>query len=64
MSNRLALNVVESAEIANVGPAKIRSEIKSGRLVARRAGKLILITPEDLRAWLDNLPSAAEAKAA
>jgi excisionase family DNA binding protein len=61
MSNRLALNVNEAAGVANVGPAKIRQEIKSGRLVARRAGKLILITPEDLRLWLDNLPMAAAA---
>jgi excisionase family DNA binding protein len=59
MSNRVSLTVTEAAEAAGVGPTKIRQEINAGRLVARRAGKLLIIAIEDLRMWLDNLPRAA-----
>lgn len=61
MSNRVSLTVTEAAEAAGVGPTKIRQEIKSGRLTARRAGKLLLIAIDDLRAWLDSLPTAIAA---
>jgi excisionase family DNA binding protein len=59
MSNRVSLTVTEAADAAGVGPTKIRQEINAGRLVARRAGKLLIIAIEDLRMWLDNLPRAA-----
>ena len=56
MSERVSLNVIAAAEAANVRPTKIRQEIKSGRLIARRAGKLLLISIDDLRTWVNNLP--------
>lgn len=59
MSNRVSLTVTEAADAAGVGHTKIRQEIASGRLTAKRAGKLLLIAIEDLRMWLDNLPRAA-----
>ena len=59
MSNRVSLTVTEAADAAGVGPTKIRQEIVAGRLIARRAGKLLIIAIEDLRLWLDNLPRAA-----
>jgi hypothetical protein len=59
MSECLMLNVVDAATKARVGQTKIRQEIKAGRLVARKAGKLFLITIEDLRSWIDNLPRVA-----
>jgi excisionase family DNA binding protein len=55
----MLLGVVEAAEVANVGSAKIREEIKAGRLAARRLGKRILVTVEDLRLWIDELPRVA-----
>jgi excisionase family DNA binding protein len=64
MSNRVSLTVNAAAEAADVGPTKIRQEIKSGRLVAHRAGKLLLILIDDLRRWLDSLPRYDAAKAA
>jgi excisionase family DNA binding protein len=63
MNNRLLFDVPEAAEVSNVGPAKIREEIKSGRLAARRLGKRVLITVEDLRIWIDNLPRIAAQEA-
>jgi excisionase family DNA binding protein len=59
MFEQLSLNIEKAAVSANVGQTKIRQEIKAGRLVARRAGKLLLITVEDLKAWIDNLPRIA-----
>jgi excisionase family DNA binding protein len=59
MNNRMLLDVPEAAEASNVGPAKIREEIAAGRLAARRLGKRVLITVEDLRMWIDNLPRVA-----
>jgi excisionase family DNA binding protein len=52
-------DVDETSEIINVGPAKVREEIKAGRLEARRVGKRILLTPEAIRAWIDALPRVA-----
>jgi excisionase family DNA binding protein len=59
MSERLLLNVAEAAVTAGVGSTKIRAEIKSGRLPARKLGKLILLSIDDLRAWIDGLPRVA-----
>jgi excisionase family DNA binding protein len=61
MPERLAHNVHDAAQIAHVGPTKIRAEIKAGRLAARKAGKLILIMSEDLQAWLEALPRVSVA---
>jgi hypothetical protein len=61
MSERRMLNVVDAAIQARVGQTKIRAEIAAGRLVCRKAGKLFLITPEDLDAWIDALPRVAVA---
>jgi excisionase family DNA binding protein len=59
MSNRVSLSVVEAAEAAGIGATLLRKEIASGRLVARRVGKRVLIAVEDLRMWLDNAPRTA-----
>jgi excisionase family DNA binding protein len=59
MSNRLLHDVDEAAEMSHVGPAKIREEIAAGRLAARKLGKRVLVTVEDLRAWIDAMPRVA-----
>jgi excisionase family DNA binding protein len=59
MQNRLAMTVDEAAEKVPCGTRKIREEIAAGNLAARRFGKRILITLEDLNAWLENLPRCA-----
>jgi excisionase family DNA binding protein len=59
MSERLLLNVNEAAATAGVGSTMIRKEIKNGRLPARQMGKLILVTIDDLRAWIDAMPRVA-----
>lgn len=52
----LAHSVEEAARRTSIGRTAIYSEIKEGRLKARKAGKRTLITDADLRAWLDSLP--------
>jgi excisionase family DNA binding protein len=59
MSNRMLYDVNDAAEAAHVGHTKIRQEIASGRLAARRVGRRVLIAAEDLRAWIDSLPRVA-----
>lgn len=46
------LTVTEVAERLKVTAPYIRSEVRSGRLHALRVGKLIRLTPNDVRAWL------------
>jgi excisionase family DNA binding protein len=58
---KMFYDVDESAAVAHIGPAKIRQLVKDGSLPARRVGKRILITPEDLLAWRDALPRVVAA---
>jgi excisionase family DNA binding protein len=59
MSERLLLNVATAAATAGVGSTMIRKEIKCGRLPARKLGKLILLSIDDLHAWIDAMPRVA-----
>jgi excisionase family DNA binding protein len=59
MSDRMAMSVAEAAEVAGIGTTKLREEIATGRLVARKMGARVLIAVEDLRNWIDNLPRVA-----
>lgn len=47
-----------------IGVTKTYSEIKSGRLVARKCGARTIITIEDERAWLQKLPKLPSASTA
>lgn len=49
------------AERNGIGITKTYSEIKSGRLVARKCGTRTIITVDDERAWLQNLPKLSSA---
>jgi len=59
MHNKLAYSEPEAAKLAGIGRTRLRKEIQLGRLTARRVGKRVVIAADDLRAWLDNLPSVA-----
>jgi hypothetical protein len=39
-----------------IGLTTVRSEIKAGRLAARKVGRRTIITAEDAKAWQDWLP--------
>jgi excisionase family DNA binding protein len=63
-SNRISFSVNEAAEAAGIGLTKLREEIASKRLVARKVGKRTLINVSDLEAWAASLPRAEFARRA
>lgn len=56
MQEQLAYSELAAAKLADIGRTKLREEIKSGRLKARKVGKRVIITATDLKSWLDRLP--------
>ncbi len=46
---------------STVGRTKVYSEIKAGRLIARKVGRRTIILDPDYRAWLAALPTTQEA---
>ncbi|MFZ0116554.1 MAG: hypothetical protein WAL15_19535 [Xanthobacteraceae bacterium] len=56
MTNEVAFSPDEAAHRAGVGRTLIFSEIKNGRLEARKAGARTIITIEALHNWLGSLP--------
>lgn len=57
------LRKIEAARYIGCGRSKIESLIAEGRLDARRADGLVLVTVESLDAYLDSLPNARDGKA-
>jgi hypothetical protein len=53
----IAYSIVEAAKSASIGTTKLRLEIKSERLRAKKLGKRTLVTAEDLQAWAAALPN-------
>lgn len=64
MSEKIAFSPDEAAHRAGVGRTLIYSEIKNGKLSARKAGARTLVTEDALRAWLNGLPSRSATVAA
>lgn len=60
-----AWTILDFARAHGIGRNSVLSEIKAGRLVARRAvGRRLIITAEDARDWRRNLPKAVSNAAA
>jgi excisionase family DNA binding protein len=60
--HRISYSVREAAKAAGIGLTKLREEIRSSRLVARKLGRRTLINAEDLNAWAANLPRVVSAR--
>ena len=56
LSERLAFSISEASEAVGLSKDKIRDEIRSGRLRARKCGRRTLLTREDVSRWLAGLP--------
>lgn len=56
-----ALSIAVFCETYAIGRTTVYSEIKSGRLRAKKCGKRTIITDEDGQDWLRNLPPSNEA---
>ena len=59
LSDRLAFSITEASEAVGLSKDKIRDEIRSGRLRARKCGRRTIITKEDFNRWLAGLPVLA-----
>jgi excisionase family DNA binding protein len=60
MTEQIAFSPDEAAHRAGVGRTLIFSEIKQGRLEARKAGARTIITSDALMKWLASLPLRRE----
>ena len=58
------LSVAEFCGLYSVGMTKVYSEIKTGRLAARKSGRRTLILATDAQLWAANLPPIAPKSAA
>jgi excisionase family DNA binding protein len=56
--HKLALSIVEFAQLCGVGRSLLYQAIKRGDLKIRKAGRRTLILREDGLAWLAKLPDA------
>jgi hypothetical protein len=61
---QVSFSADDFAKRHGIGRTTVFSEIKAGRLQARKVGKRTLVTAEDERAWLACLPKARESVAA
>lgn len=52
----LGFGLAKASEMSDLSESHLRSEIRAGRLQARRAGTRVLITLPDLQEYLNGLP--------
>ena len=60
----LAVPIPEAARRAGVGRSSLYEAINRGELPLRKAGRRSLIRIDDLKAWIDALPTATPHKLA
>ena len=56
---KLLVRLRDAAASVGVSEAALRSEIRTGRLEARRMGRAVLVPADELRRWAGDLPPAA-----
>jgi len=56
-----AYSIAELSKLTGLGRTLVFAEIKSGRLIARKAGRRTIILRSDLESWLASLPAARPA---
>jgi excisionase family DNA binding protein len=56
ISLKMALTIRDACELSSVGRSNIYLAVASGELRAKKRGTSTLILPDDLRAWIENLP--------
>ena len=55
--NVLAYTPADAAKAVGMSVVFLRREIDAGRLACRYAGRSVLIPADELKSWLDALPS-------
>jgi excisionase family DNA binding protein len=64
LTEQLAFSPEEAAERLSICRSRVYTEIKSGRLQAKKFGARTLVTDEALKAWIAALPSLSTTEAA
>lgn len=62
MSTPIAYTVKEACAVCRTGKTTLYGAIRRGELVARKLGKKTLILDEELRRWIEHLPTVSELK--
>ena len=62
MSKLIARTVKEACEVSRTGKTTLYGAIRHGDLVARKLGKKTLILEDDLRRWIEQLPTITDLK--
>jgi excisionase family DNA binding protein len=57
----LALSIADVGKLAGIGRTRLYGEISAGRLRIVKVGRRSLILADDLRRWLNGLPSVSGA---
>lgn len=60
---KFAYSIIEVAELTGMARSVIYEAVTSGTLVGRKRGTRTFFLPDDLRAWLESMPTIAEARA-
>jgi excisionase family DNA binding protein len=58
METPIAYSIAEACSLARAGRTSIYQAIKSGELIARKRGRRTIFLSDDLRRWLERLPTA------
>jgi excisionase family DNA binding protein len=59
MNSPLAYSIAEACAVARAGRTAIYQAIRDGELKARKRGRRTLILADDLRRWIEGLPTVA-----
>jgi excisionase family DNA binding protein len=62
MSQPIAYTIKEACTVSRTGRTTLYSAIRRRDLVARKLGKKTLILEEDLRRWIERLPTISDLK--
>jgi excisionase family DNA binding protein len=57
MTTQLAYTIAEACAVARAGRTAIYEAIRNGALQARKRGRRTLILADDLRRWVESLPT-------
>jgi excisionase family DNA binding protein len=60
----LALQVHDAVRVSGLGRSSLYEAIRNGRLPIRKAGRRTLILADDLKRFVESLPSAKPSKTA